>query len=135
VRGLGKVLPEQTTTTTVTTTITTSTSVAVCDPYSCLYYVFVPHVMYWYPNDTGMAPISLAITLAQPSSVSNNYYNAHVRIRISVTSDQVKQFSINGLMIAGNAFDAAVDDAEAGGPVPGYQPAFPAVGDHVHIYD
>jgi hypothetical protein len=69
--------------------------------------------MFWYPNDTGMAPISLAITLAQPSSVSN-YYNAHVRIRISVTSDQVKQFSINGLMIAGAAFDAAVDDAEVG---------------------
>ncbi|MFP3265350.1 MAG: hypothetical protein RXO54_05900 [Acidilobus sp.] len=113
VRGLGKVSPEQTTTTTVTTTITTSTSGLVCDPYSCLYYIFVPHVIKWYPNDTGMAPISLAITLAQPSSVSN-YYNAHVRIRIFVTSEQVKQFSINGLMIAGAAFDAAVDDAEAG---------------------
>jgi len=31
------------------------------------FYV-VPHVIAWYPNDTGMAPISLAIALAQPSN-------------------------------------------------------------------
>jgi hypothetical protein len=59
-----------------------------------------------------MAPISLAIALAQPSSVSGA--SADLSIVISVTSKQVKQFSINGLMIAGNAFDAAVDDAEVG---------------------
>ncbi len=77
-RGLAKVLPEQTTTTTVTTTITTSTSVAAAAPYSCLCYIFVPHVLGWYPSDTGMAPISLAIALAQPSSVSGGYADLNI---------------------------------------------------------
>ena len=117
VRGLAKASPEQTTTTTVTTTITTSTSVAAAAPYSCLCYIFAPHVIGWYPNNESMAPISLAIALAQPSSVTSSVSGgdiAFVRIRIFATSEQVKQFSINGLTIAGSAFDAAVDDAEVG---------------------
>ena len=112
VRGLAKVSPEQTTTTTVTTTITTSTSVAAVASYSCLCYIFVPHVLGWYPNDTGMAPISLAIALAQPSSVSGGY--ADLNIYIATVSEKIKQFSINGLTIAGAAFEAAMKDAEAG---------------------
>jgi len=112
VRGLAKVSPGQTTTTTVTTTITTSTSVAACVPYSCLLYIFVPHVIAWYPNNESMAPISLAIALAQPSAVSGG--SAELDIIISAAYDQVKQFSINGLMIAGAAFEAAMKDAEAG---------------------
>jgi len=112
VRGLAKVSPEQTTTTTVSTTITTSTSVAACVPYSCLLYIFVPHIIAWYPNNESMAPISLAIALAQPSSVSGGY--ADLDILISVASKQVNQFTINGLMIAGAAFDAALNDVEVG---------------------
>jgi hypothetical protein len=126
VRGLAKVSPEQTTTTTVTTTITTSTSVAAAAPYSCLCYIFVPHVLGWYPNDTGMAPISLAIALAQPSSVSGGY--ADLNIYIATVSENVKQFSINGLMIAGAAFDAAVDDAEAGDLFQAISQLSPALG-------
>jgi hypothetical protein len=110
-RGLAKASPGQTTTTTVTTTITNSTAFIACDIGGCAAFVFVPHVIGWYPSNTGMAPISLAIALAQPSDVSGY---AVVTISITAASWYVKQFSINGLMIAGSAFDAAVDDAEAG---------------------
>ncbi|ESQ22647.1 MAG: hypothetical protein MGAcid_12510 [uncultured Acidilobus sp. MG] len=112
VRGLAKVSPEQTTTTTV------STTPAVTSTYTHTYglmvwYWLVPHVIAWYPNDTGVAPISLAIALAQPSAVSGG--SAYVNIFMAVVSSKVfYQYTINGLTIAGSAFDAAVDDAEAG---------------------
>ena len=128
VRGLGKVLPEQTTTTTVITTITGSwtTSSVPClgGPCVILYYL-APHVIAWYPNNESMAPISLAIALAQPSYVSGN---AVVEIGITVVSNQTKQFSINGLMIAGAAFDAAVDDAEVGDLFQAISQLSPALG-------
>ena len=111
VRGLGKALCEQTTTTTVTTTPTTSTASSICGRGACDVWYLAPHVIAWYPNDTGMAPISLAIALAQPSDVSGN---AYMTISITEASDQVNQFTINGLMIAGAAVDAVVDDAEVG---------------------
>jgi hypothetical protein len=128
VRGLAKVSPEQTTTTTVSTTPTTSWVGGQCSRYGqCVSWELVPHVIGWYPNDTGMAPISLAIALAQPSSVSSGA-SADMSIFISVTSDQVKQFSINGLMIAGAAFDAAIDDAEAGDLFKAISQLSPALG-------
>jgi hypothetical protein len=112
VRGLAKVLPKQTTTTTVTT-ITTSTASAVCGRGVCDVWYLAPHVIKWYPNDTGMAPISLAIALAQPSNVSSGGF-VNLGISITVASAYVSQFTINGLMIAGAAVDAVVDDVEVG---------------------
>ncbi len=127
VRGLGKVLPEQTTTTTVTTTITTRTLSSACwwRTYTCYVWYLAPHVIGWYPNDTGMAPISLAIALAQPSYVNSS---AYMTIGITVASWYINQFSINGLMIAGSAFDAAVDDAEAGDLFQAISQLSPALG-------
>jgi hypothetical protein len=127
VRGLAKVSPKQTTMTTVTTTPTTSTASAVCGRGVCDVWYLAPHVIKWYPNDTGMAPISLAIALAQPSNVSG-YYIAYVRIRISVASAYVNQFSINGLMIAGAAIDAVVDDVEVGDLFQAISQLFPQLG-------
>jgi uncharacterized membrane protein len=120
VRGLAKVLPEQTTTTTVTTTLTNITTYSSTHPpfasweYLSIELILVPHVIAWYPNNESTAPISLAVALGQPSSVSEGYTSPTVTIDITVASWYVKQFSINGLMIAGSAFDAAVDDAEVG---------------------
>ena len=111
VRGLAKVSPEQTTTTAVTTTPTTSTASSICGRGACDVWYLAPHVIEWYPNDTGMAPISLAVALAQPSDASGN---AYMTISITVASAYVNQFTINGLMIAGAALDAVVDDVEAG---------------------
>jgi len=125
VRGLGKVLPEQTTTTTVTTTPTTSTASAVCGRGVCDVWYLAPHVIKWYPNDTGMAPISLAIALAQPSNVSGN---AAITITITVASAYVNQFTINGLMIAGAAIDAVVDDVEVGDLFQTISQLFPQLG-------
>jgi hypothetical protein len=114
VRGLAKVLPEQTTTTTVTTTPTTSIVSSICGRTGiCDVWYLVPHVIRWYPNNESMAPISLAIALAQPSAVSE-LGSASVSISLLVFSQQINQFSINGLTIAGSAFDAALNDAEAG---------------------
>jgi len=125
VRGLAKVLREQTTTTTVTTTITTSTVSSICGRGVCDVWYLAPHVIEWYPNDTGMAPISLAIALAQPSSVSGN---AYMTISITVASAYVNQFTINGLMIAGAAIDAVVDDVEVGVLLQAISQLFPALG-------
>jgi hypothetical protein len=125
VRGLGKVLPEQTTTTTVTTTITTSTASSICGRSVCDVWYLAPHVIKWYPNDTGMAPISLAIALAQPSNVSGN---AAITITITVASAYVNQFTINGLMIAGAAVDAVVDDVEVGDLFQTISQLFPQLG-------
>jgi hypothetical protein len=77
-----------------------------------VWYWLAPHVIAWYPNNESVAPISLAIALAQPSAVSGG--SAYVNIFMTVASSKVKQYTINGLTIAGSAFDAAVDDAEAG---------------------
>jgi len=79
--------------------------------FSPPFYV-VPHVIAWYPNDTGVAPISLAVALGQPSNVSGGFVN--LGIIITVASAYVSQFTINGLMIAGAAFDAALNDVEVG---------------------
>jgi len=111
VRGLAKVSPEQTTTTTVTTTPTVTSTYT--HTYGLMaWYWLVPHVIAWYPNNESVAPISLAIALAQPSAVSGG--SAYVNIFMAVVSSKVYQYTINGLTIAGSAFDAAVDDAEAG---------------------
>jgi len=125
VRGLAKASPEQTTTTTVTTTITNRTETIICG-IGCAVWYLAPHVIKWYPNNTGMAPISLAIALAQPSSVSGA--SADLSIVISVTSKQVNQFSINGLMIAGAAFEAAMKDAEVGDLFQAISQLSPALG-------
>jgi hypothetical protein len=111
VRGLAKVSPEQTTTTTVTTTPTATSSITHTYGMTVTYWL-IPHVIAWYPNNESVAPISLAIALAQPSAVSGG--SAYVNIYMAVVSSKVNQYTINGLMVAGSAFDAAVDDAEAG---------------------
>jgi len=123
VRGLAKVSPEQTTTTTVTTTLTNITTTSSTRPsYACpicympIDLLLVPHVIKWYPNNESTAPISLAVALGQPSSVSSEgYANPSVTIDITVASSNISQSTINGLMIAGSAFDAATDDYEETG--------------------
>jgi hypothetical protein len=123
VRGLAKVSPEQTTTTTVTTTLTNITTTSSTRPsYACpicympIDLLLVPHVIAWYPNNESTAPISLAVALGQPSSVSSEgYANPSVTIDITVASSNISQSTINGLMIAGSAFDAATDDYEETG--------------------
>jgi hypothetical protein len=115
VRGLAKVSPEQTTTTTVTTTLTNSTSFFACY-YNCAAFIFVPHVIAWYPNNESVAPISLAVALGQPSNVSSEgYANPSVTIDITVASSKISQSTINGLTIAGSAFDAATEEYDETG--------------------
>jgi len=75
--------------------------------------LLVPHVIKWYPNNESMAPISLAIALGQPSNASEGL--ASLYVSIITFSQAIKQFSINGLMIAGSAFDAATEEYEETG--------------------
>jgi len=98
----------------------------------CDVWYLAPHVIKWYPNDTGMAPISLAIALAQPSNVSSGGF-VNLGISITVASAFVNQFTINGLMIAGAAFDAAVYDAEAGDLFQALGQLFPQLGTTLKI--
>ncbi|AMD30669.1 hypothetical protein [Acidilobus sp. 7A] len=105
VRGLGEASPEQGT---VTVPITTSFT------YCGMPCYLVPHVMFWYPNDTGTAPISLAVALGQPSSVGG----ADVVISITEFSQVVNQSVINGLMTPGSAVEAATGEYEETGNLP-----------------
>jgi hypothetical protein len=116
VRGLAKVSPEQTTTTTVTTTITTSTVSSICGRGVCDVWYLAPHVIAWYPNNESVAPISLAVALGQPSNVSSEGYgDPAVTIDITVASSKISQSTINGLMMAGSAFDAATEEYDETG--------------------
>jgi len=106
VRGLSEASPEQGT---VTVPITASFT------YCGMPCYLVPHVMYWYPNDTGTAPISLVVALGQPSSVGG----ADVVISITEASQEaVNQYAINGLMTPGSAVEAAIGEYEETGNLP-----------------
>ena len=104
-RGLGEASPEQGT---VTVPITTSFT------YCGMPCYLVPHVMFWYPNNEGMTPISLAVALAQPSSVGG----ADVVISITEASQYANQYAINGLMTPGSAVEAAIGEYEETGNLP-----------------
>jgi hypothetical protein len=71
------------------------------------FYV-VPHVIAWYPNDTGMAPISLAIALAQPSNVSE-LGSANTQI-----STEGFPAIVDSVTLSGSEFEAALRVAESG---------------------
>jgi hypothetical protein len=70
------------------------------------FYV-TPHVVAWYPNDTGMAPISLAVALAQPSSASGGL----VDMEISTEGFPV---IVDSVTLPGSEFEAALRVAESG---------------------
>jgi len=70
------------------------------------FYV-VPHVIAWYPNDTGMAPISLAVALAQPSFASRG--SAFVEILT-----EGFPVIVDSVTLPGSEFEAALRDAESG---------------------
>jgi len=71
------------------------------------FYV-VPHVIAWYPNDTGMAPISLAIALAQPSNVSE-LGSANTQI-VTLGFPAI----VDSVTFSGSEFEAALRVAESG---------------------
>ena len=74
--------------------------------FSPPFYV-VPHVIAWYPNDTGMAPISLAVALAQPGSASGGLADVEILTEgFPVIVDSVT--------LSGSEFEAALRDAESG---------------------
>jgi len=71
------------------------------------FYV-TPHVIAWYPNDTGMAPISLAIALAQPSNVSE-LGSANTQI-VTLGFPAI----VDSVTFSGSEFEAALRVAESG---------------------
>ena len=86
------------------------------------FYV-VPHVIAWYPNDTGMAPISLAVALAQPSSVSEGYANPDVEILTNGFPAIV-----DSVTLPGSEFEAALRDAESGNLLQALRTLSPVMG-------
>jgi hypothetical protein len=71
------------------------------------FYV-VPHVIAWYPNDKGMAPISLAVALAQPSNISE-LGSANTQI-VTVGFPAI----VDSVTLSGSEFEAALRVAESG---------------------
>ncbi|MFP3287776.1 MAG: hypothetical protein RXP86_11000, partial [Acidilobus sp.] len=75
------------------------------------FYV-VPHVIAWYPNDTGMAPISLAVALAQPSPLVTSSYEGSAIVNILVPTGFPA--TVDSVTFSGSEFEAALRVAESG---------------------
>jgi hypothetical protein len=75
------------------------------------FYV-VPHVIAWYPNDTGMAPISLAVALAQPSPLVTSSYEGSAIVNILVPLGFPA--TVDSVTFSGSEFEAALRVAESG---------------------
>jgi len=84
------------------------------------FYV-VPHVIAWYPNDTGMAPISLAIALAQPSSASGGLADV-------VISTEGFPAIVDSVTLPGSEFEAALGYAESGNLLQAVRTLSPVMG-------
>ncbi len=78
--------------------------------FSPPFYV-VPHVIAWYPNDTGMAPISLAVALAQPSPLITSSYEGLAAVNIVPIRFPA---IVDSVTLPGSEFEAALRDAESG---------------------
>ena len=78
--------------------------------FSPPFYV-VPHVIAWYPNDTGMAPISFAVALAQPSPLITSFYEGSTVVEILPTGLPA---IVSSVTLSGSEFEAALRDAESG---------------------
>jgi hypothetical protein len=84
------------------------------------FYV-VPHVIAWYPNDTGMAPISLAVALAQPTSASGGLADVEILTEgFPVIVDSVT--------LPGSEFEAALGYAESGNLLQAVRTLSPVMG-------
>jgi hypothetical protein len=74
------------------------------------FYV-APHVIAWYPNDTGMAPISFVVTLAQPSPLITSSYEGLAAVNIVPLGFPA---IVDSVTLPGSEFEAALRDAESG---------------------
>jgi len=74
------------------------------------FYV-VPHVIAWYPNDTGMAPISFAVALAQPSPLVTSSYEGSTIVNIVPMGFPA---TVDSVTLPGSEFEAALRVAESG---------------------
>ncbi|ESQ20219.1 MAG: hypothetical protein CISAcid_18130 [uncultured Acidilobus sp. CIS] len=74
------------------------------------FYV-TPHVIAWYPNDTGMAPISFIIALAQPSPLVTSFNEGVVHMLILPSGIPA---TVDSVTFSGSEFEAALRVAESG---------------------
>jgi len=84
------------------------------------FYV-TPHVIAWYPNDTGMAPISLAVALAQPGSASGGLADMEI-------STEGFPAIVDSVTLPGSEFEAALRDAESGNLLQAVRTLSPVMG-------
>ncbi|ADL19013.1 hypothetical protein ASAC_0606 [Acidilobus saccharovorans 345-15] len=111
--SVGAVMSAQTTTTTTTVLITNTTSALGGQLGRCwhsYYYEAAPHVLSWYPNSSGVAPISLAVAVLQPSpdATSNN-------LQVMLLGPTVQYVGFNAVMIASGAIGAAAQHFNSAG--------------------
>jgi len=74
------------------------------------FYV-TPHVIAWYPNDTGMAPISLAVALAQPSPLITSVNEGSAIVIIVPMGFPA---IVSSVTLSGSEYEAALRVAESG---------------------
>ncbi|ESQ25792.1 MAG: hypothetical protein JCHSAcid_07290 [uncultured Acidilobus sp. JCHS] len=78
--------------------------------FSPPFYV-VPHVIAWYSNDKDMAPISLAVALAQPSPLITSFNEGLAAVNIVPIGFPA---TVDSVTLSGSEFEAALRDAESG---------------------
>jgi len=88
------------------------------------FYV-VPHVIAWYPNDTGMAPISLAVALAQPSPLITSFNEGIATVDIVPIGFPA---IVSSVTLPGSEFEAALRDAESGNLLQAVRTLSPVMG-------
>ncbi len=88
------------------------------------FYV-VPHVIAWYPNDTGMAPISFIIALAQPSPLVTSSYEGSAFVNIVPVGLPA---TVDSVTFSGSEFEAALRVAESGNLLQAVRTLSPVMG-------
>mgnify|MGYP001772645516 CR=1 FL=1 len=113
--------PAQATTTTVTTTPTetstyiTNSSVTNFNGYSGpigrVWAYFTPQVVAWYPNQSGVGPVSLAIAVAQPYSANST---ALLRISANLLNENLLITTVNLDAVIASAASIATASSDVG---------------------
>ena len=92
--------------------------------FSPPFYV-VPHVIAWYPNDTGMAPISYAVALAQPSPFITSFNEGVAYVDIVPKGFPA---TVDSVTLSGSEFEAALKVAESGNLLQAVRMLSPVIG-------
>ena len=75
-------------------------------------YTCSPEVLAWYPNSSGLGPVSLAVVVAEQAYYANG--SSSVAVDATLLGASFARVSFDAVAAAGTAFSSAADDVEEG---------------------